>query len=363
MTLEGVLDGDLDTAVEGAELQLEGYRGELTGYCYRMLGSLADAEDAVQDAMVRAWRHSGSLRDASAQRGWLYRIATRVCFDHLEGRRRRALPVDMSPSPSAPVLSSLGPQVEAAAWVEPAPDARVLGTAPAADPAAVAEERESVRLALVAALQLLPPRQRAVLVLREVLHWHADEVARLLGTSVPSVNSLLQRARATLAARDAQQAAVEPLDEQHAALLAQYVDAFERYDVDALVGLLHAEATMSMPPYALWLRGPRDVAAWLLGPGAGCRGSRVLRTRLNGQLALAQYRPDLASAGPGGQPTRWTPWALVVLAVRQDDDEPRIGDLVFFLDAGRGLFERCGLPTELGGELGADLSRESGPVG
>ncbi|MGQ7295824.1 RNA polymerase subunit sigma-70 [Quadrisphaera sp. KR29] len=342
------VDGRLDV-VDGADLQLEGFRGELTGYCYRMLGSLADAEDAVQDAMVRAWRHAGSLRDPSAQRGWLYRIATRVCFDHLEGRRRRALPVDMSPAPSAPVVASLGAPLEAAAWVEPAPDARVLGTAPAADPAAVAEERESVRLALVAALQLLPPRQRAVLVLREVLHWHADEVARLLDTSVASVNSLLQRARATIAAHDAQHASLQPLSDEHAALLERYADAFERYDVEALVALLHAEATMSMPPYALWLRGPRDVAAWLVGPGAGCRGSRVLRTRLNGQLALAQYRPDHASAGPDGQPTRWTPWALVVLAVRSGDGgEPRIGDLVFFLDAQRGLFEGCGLPLSLG---------------
>lgn len=352
------LEGGLDTAVEGLELQLESFRRELTGYCYRMLGSLADAEDAVQDAMVRAWRHADSLRDASAQRGWLYRIATRVCFDHLEGRKRRALPVDMSPAPSAPVVASLGAPLEAAAWVEPAPDSRVLGTAPAADPAVVAEERESVRLALVAALQLLPPRQRAVLVLREVLHWHADEVAALLETSVPSVNSLLQRARATIAARDAQRAALEPLDEQHAALLAKYVDAFERYDVTALVGLLHAEATMSMPPYALWLQGPESVAAWLVGPGAGCRGSRVLRTRLNGQLALAQYRPDHTSAGPDGQPVRWLPWALIVLAVRQDDDEPRIGDLVFFLDADRGLFERSGLPTE----IGAGVSRGGEPA-
>jgi RNA polymerase sigma-70 factor, ECF subfamily len=342
------VDGGLDGAVEGLELQLEGFRRELTGYCYRMLGSLADAEDAVQDAMVRAWRHSGSLRDASAQRGWLYRIATRVCFDHLEGRKRRALPVDMSPSPSAPVVSSLGAPLERAAWVEPAPDARVLGTAPAADPAAVAEERESVRLALVAALQLLPPRQRAVLVLREVLHWHADEVAALLDTSVASVNSLLQRARATIAAQDAQRASTTPLSDEHAALLERYADAFERYDVDALVALLHAEATMSMPPYSLWLQGPEDVAAWLVGPGAGCRGSRVLRTRLNGQLALAQYRPDHTSAGPDGRPSRWLPWALVVLGVRQDDDEPRIGDLVFFLDADRGLFEGCGLPVSLG---------------
>lgn len=342
------VDGGPASAVGGLELELEGFRRELTGYCYRMLGSLADAEDAVQDAMVRAWRSAASLRDPSAQRGWMYRIATRVCFDHLEGRKRRALPLDMSPAPSAPVASSLGSPLEAAAWVEPAPDSRVLGTAPAADPAAVAEERESVRLALVAALQLLPPRQRAVLVLREVLHWHADEVAALLDTSVASVNSLLQRARATIAARDARQAAVEPLDDEHAALLERYAEAFERYDVDGLVRLLHAEATMSMPPYALWLRGPDSVAAWLVGPGAGCRGSRVLRTRLNGQLALAQYRPDHTSAGRDGAPARWLPWALVVPAVRSQDGEARIGDLVFFLDADRGLFEGCGLPVSLG---------------
>ena len=337
------LEGAVDGAVGGVELQLEEYRRELTGYCYRMLGSLADAEDAVQDAMVRAWRHAGSLRDPAAQRGWLYRIATRVCFDSLDGRRRRALPVDMSPAPSPPVVSSLGPALESAAWVEPAPDALVLGTAPAADPADVAADRESVRLALVAALQLLPPRQRAVLVLREVLHWHADEVAALLETSVPSVNSLLQRARATLAARDAREAALQPLDDSHAALLARYTEAFERYDVDALVALLHAEATMSMPPYALWLRGPADVAAWLRGPGRDCEGSRLLPVRLNGQRALAQYRRADHGAPTPDPDAGHTPWALVVLAER----DGKVADLVFFLDADRGLFERCGLPTHL----------------
>ncbi len=332
-----------DLAGVDLELQLDGYRRELTGYCYRMLGSLADAEDAVQDAMVRAWRHAGSLRDPEAQRGWLYRIATRVCFDHLQGRQRRALPVDMSPAPSAPVASSLGAAREAGSWVEPAPDSRVLGSAPALDPAEVVEGRESVRLALVAALQLLPPRQRAVLVLREVLHWHADEVAQLLDTSVASVNSLLQRARATIAARDTRLASTQPLDDEHAELLERYAEAFERYDVDALVALLHGEATMSMPPYALWLRGPADVAAWLTGPGAACAGSRLLRVRLNGQLGLAQYKP----ADPADPSAGHVPWALVLLGVRAGTSGAVVGDQVFFLDADRGLFERCGLPARL----------------
>jgi RNA polymerase sigma-70 factor (ECF subfamily) len=322
------------TVAAGVGDDLEAYRRELTGYCYRMLGSLADAEDAVQDALVRAWRHADGLRDAGSRRSWLYRIATRVCFDHLDGRRRRALPVDLSPSPSAPVAASLGAPREPAAWVEPAPDGRVLAGSPD-DPAEVAVGRESVRLALVAALQLLPPRQRAVLVLREVLHWHADEVAALLGTTTASVNSALQRARATLAARDAQSASTEPLDEEHRELLARYTDAFERYDMEALVAILHAEATMSMPPFALWLRGPADAAAWMTGPGAACSGSVLRRVRLNGQVALAQYKPD-----PEGG---YAAWALIVLGVR----DGLVADQVFFLDADRGLFERCGLPVHL----------------
>jgi len=315
--------------------QLEDHRRELTGYCYRMLGSGFDADDAVQETMVRAWRALDRFDGRSSLRSWLYRIATNVCFDALDGRKRRALPVDLSPDASAPVVSSLGQPLPEQTWLQPVPDGRVLPET--GDPADLAVARESVRLALVAALQHLPPRQRAVLILREVLRWHADEVAELLGTSVPAVNSALQRARATLASASVADrgADLDPLDPEHTALLERYVAAFEAYDMTALVALLHQDATQSMPPFALWLRGPADIAAWHVGPGGGCRGSRLLRVSANGSPALAQYKPSADG-------TRWEPWAVHVLGVR----EGRIASITNFL--GPELFAAFGLPDHLG---------------
>jgi len=315
----------------GLEPQLEEYRGELTGYCYRMLGSAFDAEDAVQETMVRAWRGLDRFEGRSALRSWLYRIATNVCLDLLGSRGRRARPMDLSPSAWQPVEASLAARRPEDAWLEPITDAKVLPGE--GDPAEVAEGRESIRLAFVAALQHLPPRQRAVLILRDVLRWKAEEVAGLLDTTVASVNSALQRARATLETRAPSAGQVyEPFDPAQRDLLANYVAAFESYDMDRFVALLHQDATQNMPPYELWLQGPADIVAWMLGPGAACRGSRMLPVVANGAPAFAQYKPS----GPGG---RRDPWGLHVLDLR----DGRIAGITTFLDTR--LFPLLGLPA------------------
>jgi RNA polymerase sigma-70 factor, ECF subfamily len=312
---------------------LEQYRGELTGYCYRMLGSPFDAEDAVQETLVRAWRGLDRFEGRSALRSWLYRIATNVCLDMVDARKRRALPMDFGPA-QEPVAGNLNVRPEST-WVEPIPDDRVP---PEGDPADVAVARETIRLAFVAALQHLPPRQRAVLILCEVLRWQASEVAELLETSVASVNSALQRARATLEARNLSPEAQPAVDEADAELLARYVDAFQRYDMDALTSLIHEDATQSMPPYDMWLAGRDDILAWWVGPGNGCRGSRVIPTvASNGAPAFGQYKPN--DAGDG-----FEPWALQVL----DVVDGRITGFTFFLDTER-VFPLFGLPLEYSG--------------
>ena len=305
------------------------HRRELTGYCYRMLGSSFDAEDAVQETMVRAWRALDDFEGRSALRSWLYRIATNVCLDQLTGRQRRALPMDLAGDPYPPVEASLAGRRPSTAWVEPVLDRQVLPDD--ADPAERAVLRESIRLAFVSALQLLPPRQRAVLLLREVLRWKAEEVASLLDTTVASVNSALQRARATMA-ENGGRLDPRPLDDDSSELLARYVDTFERYDIDGFVQLLREDATQHMPPFEMWLRGREDIGAWMLGPGHGCEGSRCLVTTANGAPAVAQWRPD----GAGGH----TPWALHVLEV----EDGRIRHISSFLEFERGLFARLGLP-------------------
>ncbi|PJE95253.1 RNA polymerase subunit sigma-70 [Streptomyces carminius] len=319
-------------AGEPAAERLEPYRRELTGYCYRMLGSAFESEDAVQETMVRAWRALDRFEGRSSLRSWLYRIATNVCLDMLGSGQRRARPMDLS-SPGSAELPP-GPALPEATWIEPMPDGRILpGTG---DPAETAVARESVRLALVAALQRLAPRQRAVLILREVLSWKASEVAELLDTTVASVNSALQRARATLAAGEATPTGgAEEMDEERRALLARYVRAFEEYDLDALTAVLHDDATLSMPPYELWLRGHADIRAWLVGHGAGCRGSRLVPVAANGCQGFGQYRP----APDGG----FTPWALQVVEVSGG----RVTALNSFLDTAR-LFPLFGLPPRLG---------------
>jgi RNA polymerase sigma-70 factor (ECF subfamily) len=312
--------------------KLELYRRELTGYCYRMLGSPFEAEDAVQETMLRAWKAFERFEGRSALRSWLYRIATNVCLDMIAGRERRARPMDLGPA-SEPVAANLNALPEVT-WIEPAPDTLVV---PDGDPAEVTAARETVRLAFVAALQHLPPRQRAVLILCEVLRWKAAEAAELLETSVASVNSALQRARATLEASDLAAATTSPsVDAADAELLARYVDAFERYDLEALTSLIHEDATQSMPPYDLWLRGRDDIFTWWFGPGIGCRGSRVIPAiSANGAPAFGQYKPSESGQG-------YEPWALQVVEV----EDGRIAELTFFLDTAR-VFPLFGLPPSL----------------
>ena len=319
-----------DTATADAVLEeLEQYRRELTAYCYRMLGSSFEAEDAVQEAMVRAWKGYDNFEGRSALRSWLYRIATNVCLDMLRGRQRRARPMDVGPSSTTDAFD--GAQLPEHAWVTPIPDARVL---PAdGDPAELAEARETIRLAFVTALQHLPARQRAVLILREVLRWQATEVAELLDTTVASVNSALQRARATLAARETDGERKQSVAADQEALLARYVDAFERFDISQLVSLLHEDVIQSMPPFSMWLVGPDEIGKWMLGPGIGCEGSRLLATAANGGVAFGQYRVDPA----GGH----APWSLVVL----EFTDGRISGLHNFLDTN--LFAAFGLPAHL----------------
>jgi RNA polymerase sigma-70 factor (ECF subfamily) len=307
---------------------LEEYRTELTGYCYRMLGSAFEAEDAVQEAMLRAWRSSERFEGRSALKSWLYKIATNVCLDMLDGRKRRARPMDLTGVGTPESTLNTLPE---ATWLEPIPDARVLPES--ADPAELAQERETLRLAFVNALQHLPPKQRSVLILREVLRWSAAEAAELLDTSVPSVNSALQRARATLDGAGIEIAQTPSgLDEDDRALLDRYVAAFEAYDMDSLVSLLHEDATMSMPPYDLWLRGQEHIRTWFLTAGAACEGSRLVRTTANGLPAYGQYR-----ATPGGG---FHPWGLGVLEISGG----RVTGINTFLDVER-LFPLFGLPA------------------
>ena len=310
---------------------LERHRSAVAGHCYRMLGSVTDADDAVQETMVRAWKHLDAFEGRSSLKTWLYRIATRVCLDAIGERKRRMRSTEAAPAGT--IHDALTP-LPASAWVEPMPDVDAL---PAdADPHELAVLRQSLRLAFVAALQHLPARQRAVLLLVEVLGWSAAEVAQGLEMTVAAVNSALQRARATLATRDVGRVDTSlTADEQ--ALVERYVHAFERYDVDALAALMHEDATMAMPPFSLWLRGREDFSAWLLGRGIACRGSRLVPTAANGLPAFAQYKP--------AEDGTWRPWALVVLEIERG----AIAGQTFFLDTAT-LFPRFGLPMELRAE-------------
>jgi RNA polymerase sigma-70 factor, ECF subfamily len=319
-----------------APSDLEPYRRELTGYCYRMLGSGFEAEDAVQETMLRAWRHGDDFEGRSSVRSWLYRIAGNVCIDMHRQVQRRARPMDMGPA-SPPDESHLGSLLPEALWVTPIADARLAPEH--ADPAEITQYRESIRLAFVSALQHLPARQRAALILCEVLRWPAAEAAELLETSVAAVNSALQRARATLSALPGD-LTTSRLDDTDAALLERYVDAFERYDIDRLVTLLHEDAVQSMPPFAMWLQGARDIGRWMVQPGPlACRGSRLLPTTANGCPAFGQYRRD-----PSGG---YTPWSLQVLEI-SGGKITWMSFFLVFLEPER-LFAEFGLPLHLDG--------------
>jgi RNA polymerase sigma-70 factor, ECF subfamily len=305
----------------GAAAELEEYRRELTAYCYRMLGSAADAEDAVQETMIRAWRSLEKFEGRSALRSWVYRIATNVCFDALNSSKKRARPMDLA-GPGEPLFENLR-ELPEVTWLTPLPT-----------PDEAVEQRDTLRLAFVAALQHLPPKQRAALILCEVLQWQASEAAELLETSVASINSALQRARATLATADI--AAPAELDAEARALLERYVAAFEAYDIDRLTGLIHEDAIQSMPPFDLWLRGRDDIFTWWWGPGIGCKGSKLVPAQqtANGLPAWGQYKPS----DEGG----YEPWALQVVEVIGG----KIAELTFFLDT-KTLFPLFGLPERI----------------
>ena len=311
-------------AAKELEGQLEQYRAELTAHCYRMLASPFEAEDAVQETFIRAWRNLDKFEGRAALRSWLYKIATNVCLDMLGGRERRARPIDLGPA-QEPIEANLNERSEAT-WIQPIPD-----------PAVVAESNETTRLALVAALQHLPPKQRAVLILCEVLRWKAGEVAELLDTSVASVNSALQRARATLDEQDLSVTdASRSVDEADEELLSRYVAAFEAYDMDALVPLIQEDAIQSMPPFDMWLEGRSDIFEWWFGPGIACKGSRVIPTvAANGSPAFGQYKPSDTGSG-------YDPWALQVLEI----ENGKIVEFTFFLDT-ETMFPLFGLPPRL----------------
>jgi RNA polymerase sigma-70 factor (ECF subfamily) len=318
----------VETAEQSA-FEPEPFLGEITAYCYRMLGSVFDADDAAQETMLRAWRAAHAFQGRSTTRWWLYKIATNVCIDTLRGRARREWPLALGPSLTVDEAMRMPVQAQRL-WVLPFPDSRLDQNQ---DPADIVVERETIRLAFVAALQYLPARQRAILLLRDVVSLRASEVAQMLDTSVAAVNSAHQRARATLATCDLGEPDPRVLGAAERRLLADYVAAFERYDMTALVSLLHDDAVMSMPPYPMWLQGPDEIARWMLGPGGDCRGSRLIQTAANGRTAFGQYKPN----GHGS----FQPWALLVVEITG----PAISALHFFLDAS--MFSAFDLPDHL----------------
>jgi RNA polymerase sigma-70 factor (ECF subfamily) len=332
------------TGTPAVERELESHRRELTGYCYRMLGSGFEAEDAVQETFVRAWRNFDSFEGRSSLRSWLYKIATNVCLDMLQGPQRRARPMDMGPSSTAE--TALGAPLVESTWVMPIADSAVVGED--GDPAELAAQRETLRLAFIAALQHLPPRQRAVLILREVLRWQASEAAELLGMTVASVNSALQRARATIDQLDLDAGGPRQLDGDDQDLLSKYVDCFERYDIESLVALIAEDAEFSMPPFDLWLNDVADIARWYTGQGHACENSRMIALRANGCAAFAQYKP--AAEG------RWEPWALQVVEVTGD----KITGIHHWIPPfAEKLFEAFGVPPHLEGDVPYSSERVS----
>lgn len=322
------------------EEDLERLRPSLVGYCYRMLGSGFEAEDATQETMIRAWKRSDTLQDPAALKSWVFRIATNVCYDQIDSRKRKARPVDLSDPGMAD--SPLGAPLEESTWILPFAGGQL--TDPGDDPAARTADRESLRLAFVAALQHLPARQRVVLVLREVLRWSAKEVADLLETSVASVTSALQRARATLDELDLKDSdtPARPSDEDEQQLLEQYLDAFAEYDIDRIVALLRYDVVFDMPPLPLWIRGAEETGRFMLGTGAACRGSKLIAVTANGFPAYAGYKPDQETGN-------WLPWSVTILEMTGEDGggQTITGVHNFLQPLMPELFRSFGLPDQL----------------
>jgi RNA polymerase sigma-70 factor (ECF subfamily) len=309
---------------------LDEHRVDLTAYCYRMLASPFEAEDAVQETMLRAWKGYASFEGRAAMRTWLHRIATNVCLDFLRSKQHRLRPMDLGPA-REPIEANLKMLPEVT-WIEPIPD-RLVASGPGPEESAVG--RESVRLAFVAALQHLPPKQRAALILCEVMNWTAAEVAELLEMPVAGVNRALQRGRATLKSGDVTADRAEVLDSAKRDMLERYVEAFERYDVSLLTKVIREDARQSMPPFDLWLQGREDMFKWWFGAGIGCKGSRVIPAgTANGSPAFGQYKPNAAGTG-------LEPWSLQVVELTPNG----VDEITFFLDTER-LFPLFGLPLQ-----------------
>lgn len=309
--------------------EFEPHRRELCAYAYRMLGSSFEAEDAVQEAFTRAWRSHDSFEGRSSLRSWLYKITTNVCLDMLKGPQRRARPMDLAPASDAGTpLPAPEPDY---LWVEPIPDSMAFG----ADPAAAAEAKDTLRLAFVAAVQHLPAKQRAVMLMREVLRFSAAETAEALQLSPASVNSALQRAKATMEQVHAKPDKAYTLDDADLRKLVDgYVSAFEAYDMAALTALCTQDVALSMPPFPLWVQGHADVAAFMLTTGKACEGSKLVPVHANGLPAFGHYKPS-------GTPGLWVPWSITVLEL----EGGKIAGLNYFLDTPK-LFPLFGLPPE-----------------
>ncbi|KQX51291.1 sigma-70 family RNA polymerase sigma factor [Paenibacillus sp. Root444D2] len=321
--------GELDMAEE--------LRSELIGYCYRMMGSIFDAEDAVQDTMLRVWQSWDQIRQDSSRKSWIYRIATNVCLDKLRHAKRRALPMDLSDP--ATIIVEPRDNLPRTAWIWPAPDT-------AGDPADIAVSRETIRLSFIAILQTLPPRQRAVFILHDVFRWPAKQTADAMGMTVAAVNSTMQRARVTLTQANLRSDALREMDvDADQRLLACYVEAFEQYNIEKLLALFHESGSLSMPPFVMWVCGKMKMASFYQTTRNHCTGSRLVSVRANGNCpAYAQY----VQAGRAGV---LVPWGIHILEIQNG----KIAHIHHFIDTD--LFAQFGLPTYLDASMDFTANR------